>query len=118
VAEVKVAAIIPARMAASGYDETAPQIERLARLAFSPNGALPVASVAVPGGAIEILPTEQLDLGAAERKRAARREKLEQEIARSRAKLANEGFVSKAPAEVVEAEREKLVRLQAELDSL
>ena len=140
VAEVKPAAIIPARLSANGYDDTAAQIERLARLAFSAddgdpgestgadsngdsNGTsagaeVPVASVAVPGGAIEILPTEQLDLGAAKAKRAARREKHEREIARAEAKLANDGFVSKAPAEVVEAERAKLARLREELDSL
>jgi valyl-tRNA synthetase len=32
--------------------------------------------------------------------------------------LANERFVSSAPAEVVEAEREKLVRYRRELDSI
>jgi valyl-tRNA synthetase len=117
-AEVKAAAVIPARLSASGYEDTAAQIERLARLAFSPDGGDPVASVAVPGGAIEILPTEQLDPGAAEAKREARRAKLESEIARSQAKLANEGFVAKAPAEVVQAERDKLARAQAELESL
>jgi valyl-tRNA synthetase len=116
--EVRAGAIIPARLAASGYDDTAAQIERLARLAFSPDGGDVVASVAVPGGAIEILPTDQLDLGAAEAKSAARGEKLRQEIARSQGKLANGGFVSKAPAPVVEAEREKLARLREELDSL
>jgi valyl-tRNA synthetase len=99
------------------------QIERLARLAFSAAGEDPVASVPVPGGAIEILPTGELDPGeldpgAAESKRAARRAKLEAEIARSEAKLANQGFVSKAPEHVVQAEREKLARLKEELGSL
>ncbi|MBV9310265.1 MAG: hypothetical protein JOZ73_05510, partial [Solirubrobacterales bacterium] len=46
------------------------------------------------------------------------RAKLEQEIQRARAKLENEGFVNKAPEEVVNGEREKLARLQAELESL
>jgi len=120
VAEVKAAAIIPARLAATGYDETAAQIERLARLAFSRGAGaeVAVASIPIPGGVIEILPTEELDPGAAEAKRAARREKLAAEIERAQAKLANDGFVSKAPAEVVQAERDKLARLKAELDSL
>jgi valyl-tRNA synthetase len=117
-ADVKAAAIIPARLLASGYDGTVGQIERLARLAFSAAGEDPVASVPVPGGAIEILPTGELDPGAAESKRAARRAKLEAEIARSEAKLANQGFVSKAPEHVVLAEREKLARLKEELGSL
>ena len=33
-------------------------------------------------------------------------------------KLSNEGFVAKAPPDVVQAERDKLARLQAELDAL
>jgi valyl-tRNA synthetase len=118
VAEIKAAAIIPARLMASGYEGTARQIERLARLAFSPDGGDPVAAVAVPGGAIEILPTDALDRGAAERKRAARKAKLEAEIERAEAKLANGGFVAKAPPHVVQAEREKLARLKEELGSL
>jgi len=32
--------------------------------------------------------------------------------------LANEGFVAKAPPDVVQAEREKLERLRSELESL
>ncbi|HEY5318534.1 MAG TPA: valine--tRNA ligase [Solirubrobacteraceae bacterium] len=130
-AEVKAAAIIPARLVASGYEETAAQIERLARLTFSRDGesaggavGVPAdsievaATVAIPGGAIEILPTDELDAGAAEAKRAGRRKKLAAEIERAQAKLANDGFVAKAPPHVVAAEREKLARLQEELDSL
>jgi valyl-tRNA synthetase len=118
VAEIKAAAIVPARLMASGYEATASQIERLARLAFSPDGGDPVAAVPVPGGVIEILPTDALDPGAAESKRAARKAKLEAEIERAEAKLANEGFVAKAPPHVVQAEREKLARLKEELGSL
>ena len=118
VAEVKAAAIIPARLMASGYESTATQVERLARLAFSPDGGVSVASVVVPGGAIEILPTKELDPGASERKRAARRTTLDAEIKRAQAKLSNEGFVAKAPPHVVQAEREKLARLEEELESL
>ena len=40
------------------------------------------------------------------------------EIARAEGMLANERFVAKAPAEVVEAEREKLERYRRELDAL
>jgi valyl-tRNA synthetase len=48
----------------------------------------------------------------------ARRSALEAEIARAEGKLANDGFVKKAPPEVVEREREKLERFRAELESL
>jgi valyl-tRNA synthetase len=126
VSEVRAAAILPARLAAAGYEETAGQIERLARLSFSPADSPPAtsapadsaASVPIPGGTIEILPTDELDPRAAEEKRAAQRAKLQAEIARAEAKLANPGFVSKAPAPVVQAEREKLARLREELESL
>ena len=48
----------------------------------------------------------------------AERTRLEKEIARAEGMLANERFVSNAPAEVVEAEREKLARYRRELDAL
>ncbi len=45
-------------------------------------------------------------------------ERLRNEIARAEGMLANERFTSKAPPEVVEAEREKLDRYRRELDAL
>jgi valyl-tRNA synthetase len=90
-------------------------LARLARLAFTSDGAEPVAFVPVPGGAIEILPSDELDLEGAQRRAAAERAKLQAEIERAERKLANQGFVAKAPPEVVEAEREKLARLRREL---
>ena len=46
------------------------------------------------------------------------RERLEKEIARAEGMLANERFVSGAPAEVVATEREKLERYRRELEEL
>ena len=43
---------------------------------------------------------------------------MQQEIDRAERKLANDGFVSKAPAQVVAAEREKLEALRAELAAI
>jgi valyl-tRNA synthetase len=117
-AGVRPAATLPARLAAEGYEETREHLERLARLAFTSDGAQPVASVPVPGGAVEILPSDDVDLEGAERRLAARRARLEAEIARAEQKLGNQGFVAKAPPEVVQAERDKLERLRAELDAL
>jgi valyl-tRNA synthetase len=77
-----------------------------------------VASIPVPGGTVEILANEHLDLEASGRKRDAQRAGLQAEIERSQGKLANPGFVEKAPPAVVEAEREKLARLRAELEAL
>jgi valyl-tRNA synthetase len=50
--------------------------------------------------------------------REAEVERLRREVARAEGMLANERFVQNAPAEVVDAEREKLERYRRELDSL
>jgi valyl-tRNA synthetase len=49
---------------------------------------------------------------------AAEIERLRNEISRAEGMLANERFVQRAPAEVVEAEREKLARYRRELEAL
>ena len=117
-AGVKVGVKVPARLAATGYEETAQHIAALGRLSLSEDGAAPVESIPVPGGAIEILASDGLDPEAAARKRAAERDRLAQEIDRAQSKLSNEGFVAKAPAHVVQAERDKLERLRTELEAL
>jgi valyl-tRNA synthetase len=48
----------------------------------------------------------------------AERTRLLEEIARAESMLANERFTANAPAEVVEAEREKLARYRRELDAI
>jgi valyl-tRNA synthetase len=50
--------------------------------------------------------------------REAELERLRKEVARGEGMLANERFVQNAPAEVVEAEREKLERYRRELEAL
>jgi valyl-tRNA synthetase len=117
-AGVKARAVVPARLSAAGYNETIEHVARLARLELSEDGVEPVASVPIPGGTVEILPSADVNLDAAEQKRAAERARLEAEIERAQRKLANEGFVAKAPPEVVQSERDKLARLRAELEAL
>jgi valyl-tRNA synthetase len=109
---------IPARLEADGYESTAEQVARMARVEWSPDGGEPVASVAVPGGTVAVLASAAVDLEAEKRRAAERRALLEAEIGRAEAKLANQGFVAKAPPHVVQAERDKLERLRAELDAL
>ncbi len=120
-------AVIRARLCAEGYETVAPLLARMARLRLDGDGpredlddggAQAVASIAVPGGTVEVLSPEGLDLQAAERRRAAAREKLEREMARVRGKLENPGFAANAPASVVEGEQERLRRLTAELEAL
>ena len=110
--------LVPARLEADGYETTAEHVARLARVEWSSNGGEPVATVGVPGGSIAVLASEAVDLEAAARRTAAQRARLEKEIARAEARLANQGFLTKAPAQVVEAEREKLEQLKRELADL
>jgi len=109
---------LPARLRAGGYEQTAEHLARLARLDLEAGEGDPVATVSVPGGAVAVLASEAVRDGAAEERVAERRATLRAEIERARSKLANEGFVAKAPAAVVEAEREKLARLSEELAAL
>jgi len=109
---------VPARLEAEGYERVMDHVARLARFEFSTNGDEPVATVGVPGGSVLVLASDAVDMEA-ERKRAAERvERLKGEIKRVKGKLDNQGFVAKAPAHVVQAERDKLAKLQQELDEL
>jgi valyl-tRNA synthetase len=111
-------AVLPARLDAEGYGRTAAHVARLARCDFSSDGAEPAATVPVPGGSVAVLPSDAVDLEAAGRRVAERRAWLGGEIERAERKLANAGFVGKAPASVVQAERDKLGRLREELAAL
>jgi valyl-tRNA synthetase len=55
---------------------------------------------------------------AAAERRSPQRERLLEGISRLRDLLANEGFVSRAPAEVVQRERDRLADLEAQLRQL
>src|SRR5215218_2271856 len=107
---------IPARLVADGYDGIAHQVARLARFEFVPASAPlegvgegeVLATVPVPGGAVEVLPSEAFDPAEADARIAARRARLREEVERAGRRLANERFVERAPPEVVEEERRKL----------
>jgi valyl-tRNA synthetase len=92
----------------------AEHIANLARLELSPNGGEPLATV----GAVRILATPDVDAQAFQARVDARREQLRKEVDRGEKKLSNKGFVDKAPAEVVQEEREKLDAYKRELESL
>ena len=115
---VRPGAVIAAVLTADGYEATAQRVGALARFAFVESGAGgEVASVAVPGGTVAVLASGDVDLGAAGRRLDEQRDTLRGEIARAEKKLANAGFVAKAPPAVVQAERAKLDRLRAELEA-
>jgi valyl-tRNA synthetase len=62
--------------------------------------------------------SELVDYAAEREKLAKEKEGLEGNIARLKGKLGNEGFVSKAPAEVVAGEKEKLAASEAALEKV
>ncbi len=109
---------VPARLEATGYERLADHIGRLSRFEFSVNGDAPVATVGVPGGNVAVLASETVDLEAEKRRAAERADVLRKEITRAEGKLANQGFVAKAPEAVVAAERAKLEQLKKELEEL
>jgi valyl-tRNA synthetase len=89
-------------------------VSRLARVEFSGDGGEPIANV----GGVEVLETEGVDPDAVRARIEERRETLRAEVQRGEVKLSNQGFVAKAPAEVVDAERAKLAAYRAELEEL
>jgi valyl-tRNA synthetase len=110
-AGVSVGATLPAVV--DGFEPPS-FVARLARFAFDGAGAEPVASI----GPVRVLDSDQLDAEAVAARLEKRREELRAEVERGERKLGNEGFVAKAPAEVVEEERGKLERYRAELAEL
>jgi valyl-tRNA synthetase len=111
---VAAASVLPARV--SGGDATPPHelVGRLARLSFDGAEGEALATF----GSVEILPSEDVDAEQVRHRIAERRDALLSEVARAEGKLSNARFVDKAPADVVEAERAKLARYQAELEEL
>ncbi|MGE5746291.1 MAG: valine--tRNA ligase, partial [Solirubrobacterales bacterium] len=108
---------VPVRQVlAARADEAQPHelVSRLAKVEFSEDGGEPIATV----GGVELLRTEGVDPDAVRARIEERREELRDEVKRGEGKLANEGFVAKAPADVVDAEREKLAAYRAELEEL
>lgn len=91
-------------------------LSRMARLSIVGDDREAVATV--PAGSVVIELLTGVDAAEVAAKAAAERERLQGEIARIDKKLANEGFVAKAPAEVVDAERAKRARYEAELQAL
>ncbi|HEX6752861.1 MAG TPA: class I tRNA ligase family protein, partial [Solirubrobacterales bacterium] len=89
-------------------------VGRLARVEFTDDGGDPIAAV----GPVKVLASPEIDADAIAARLEKRREELRSEVARAEGKLANEKFVARAPAELVEEERGKLERYRAELEEL
>jgi valyl-tRNA synthetase len=129
-------AAVRGHLVADGYDELRDHVARLTRFEWvegadvaqatggARGAATPfldgdvIASVPVPGGAVQVLPSDAFDAGEAEARIERKRGGLVQEIERAEKKLANEQFVAKAPAEVVDEERRKLAEYREALAQL
>jgi valyl-tRNA synthetase len=109
---------LPARISSEQLQPISELVARMARLDLEADEASAVASVPVPGGAIEILEGGAVDPAAAKARIEKQRAALQAELEKAKAKLENQGFVSKAPAAVVDAERAKVAQLEAELRAL
>jgi valyl-tRNA synthetase len=110
--DLAVGSVLPIRV-----ENSLPEfVGRLARVEVAPPEA-PAEAIASVGGA-KILASAEIDAEAVAARIEARREELRSEVARAEGKLGNERFVARAPAEVVEEEREKLERYRAELEEL
>jgi valyl-tRNA synthetase len=114
------AARIPARLVGEAFAEALDAIGRLARFDITTDSAdgEVVGSINLEGATVEVLPSDTVDPEEARARIDAERERLRGEIERARGKLANKGFTEKAPAQVVQSEREKLERFEAELAEL
>ncbi len=112
-ADVAAGAVLPARVVDG--DPPHKLVERLARVSLDGDSHSDrVARI----GRVEIVASEHVDSGQLAARLEARRSELRSEVGRAERKLANQGFVDKAPAEVVDAEREKLAAYRAELQEI
>jgi valyl-tRNA synthetase len=102
----------------AGDDRDAGALDRVQEAArvFRRSGVLPTKLDAEEQRIFDavVQPQRQKANGNVEAERA----RLRKEIERGEKMLANEHFVTKAPPEVVEAEREKLARYRRELDAI
>jgi valyl-tRNA synthetase len=104
----------------AGIEPLLPYAEALARLSSArvvpalPSSPAPVAVVEPLRLMLEV----EVDPVAERARLEKERTRVQAEVARARAKLANEGFVARAPAAVVEQERARLVQFEATLRKL
>jgi len=76
----------------------------------------PAGAAALVVGDVEIYLVGTVDTEKERERLKAKRKKLLDDIQKAEARLANESFISRAPAEVVEKERQKMADLQAQIE--
>ena len=75
-------------------------------------------SAALPGATLYIPFADLVDIGKEIDRLKKEMERLAKEVARSKGMLSNERFISKAPAEKVQAEKEKFAKYKEEADQV
>lgn len=75
-------------------------------------------SIVVTGAEVFLPMNELVDISAETNRLEKEREALKAEVSRAKGKLANEGFVAKAPASLIEQEKTKLAEFEAKLTQL
>jgi valyl-tRNA synthetase len=103
---------------ATRWDETIRKLARLSRLGFAEAAPKSSAQILVRGG-VAAMPLEGvIDLDAERTRLSKETAKLEGELKKLDAKLANEGFLAKADEEVIEEHRERREETAARIDKL
>ena len=98
-----------------------PLLQHIASLKSSevaPDMTRPAGSTVQIIGDIEIYLGGLVDTEKERERLESRRKKLLEDIRKSESRLGNEGFVARAPAEVIEAERKRLADLRAQIDAI
>jgi valyl-tRNA synthetase len=103
---------------ATRWDEMIRKLSRLSRLGFADAAPKSSAQILVRGG-VAAMPLEGvIDLGAERARLAKETAKLEGELKKLDAKLANEGFLAKADEEVIEEHRDRREETAARIEKL
>jgi valyl-tRNA synthetase len=93
-------------------------LRALLRLEVPGDGFTPTGSVQAEGVTVELDTASVIDVAAERRRLGKDLAAATEEAERTRRKLANTGFTSKAPAEVIEKTRQRLAAAQADIELL
>lgn len=94
------------------YQQLIMRMARTTSPTFQKNQASDSIIIPIEGGVISLPLGDVIDLNLEKDRLIETKVSLEKEIAKLKARLGNEGFISKAPPEVVEETRENLLRLE------
>jgi valyl-tRNA synthetase len=103
---------------ATRWDETIRKLARLSRLGFADAAPKSSAQLLVRGGAAAMPLEGVIDLAAERARLAKETAKLEGELKKLDAKLANEGFLAKADEEVIEEHRDRREETATRIEKL